>query len=133
MTLQYGVAVRNAQATCLQTTPATSSPCNLKIWAATTTPANCGAPDTGASNVTLATIPLPATFLTASAGVTTLAGSWTVAASTSGTALYFRIYDNGGTCHIQGSCVTDLVLNNTSITAGQTVTVNTFGVTVSNA
>ena len=36
-------------------------------------------------------------------------------------------------CHVQGNVTTDLVLNNTSITNGQTVTVTQFTVTAGNA
>jgi hypothetical protein len=43
------------------------------------------------------------------------------------------MYDQAGTCHVQGSTVTDLVLNNQSITSGQTVTVTSFSVTAGNA
>jgi hypothetical protein len=93
-------------------------------------PANCAA---GEPSGTLATIVLPASFLTSAAGVTTIAGSWTVAASGTGTAVCWRMYDQAGTCHVQGSTVTDLVLNNQSITAGQTVTVTSFTVTAGNA
>jgi hypothetical protein len=35
-------------------------------------------------------------------------------------------------CHLQGSTVTDLVLNNQSITINQTVTVTSFIVTAGN-
>jgi hypothetical protein len=76
---------------------------------------------------------LPASFLTSSGGVTTIAGTWSVAASGTGTAVCWRMYDQAGTCHVQGSTVTDLVLNNQSITSGQTVTVTSFSVTAGNA
>ena len=95
-------------------------------------PANCAATEPSG---TLATIPLPASFLTSSGGVTAIApaGGWSVAASGTGTAVCWRMYDQAGTCHVQGSTVTDLVLNNQSITAGQTVTVTSFIVTAGNA
>ena len=81
----------------------------------------------------LATITLPATFLTFSGGVSTIAGSWSTAASATGTAQSFRMYDGSSVCHVQGNTTTDLVLNNTSITSGQTVTVTSFSVTAGNA
>jgi hypothetical protein len=42
------------------------------------------------------------------------------------------MYDTGAVCHIQGNVTTDLVLNNTSIASGQTVTVTSFTVTAGN-
>ena len=67
-------------------------------------------------------------------GVTTIAGTWSVAASGISTAASFRIKDGAlvRQC-VQGNCTTDLVLNNTSIAAGQTVTVTSFTVTAGNA
>jgi hypothetical protein len=43
------------------------------------------------------------------------------------------MYDTGSVCHVQGNTTTDLVLNNESITSGQTVTVTQFSVTAGNA
>ena len=111
----------------IQTTVGASG--SLKIFSGAE-PANCAAADpTGL----LATITLPASFLTSSGGVTTIAGTWSVAASGSGTAQSFRMYDGSAVCHVQGNVTTDLVLNNTSITSGQTVTVTQFSVTAGNA
>jgi hypothetical protein len=127
MTFQYGITLRNNQVSQIQTTIGTSG--TLKIFSGAE-PANCAAADpTGL----LATIILPATFLTSSGGVTAIAGTWSVAATATGTAASFRMYDGGAVCHVQGNTTTDLVLNNTSITAGQTVTVTQFNVTAGNA
>jgi hypothetical protein len=127
MTYQYGVALRNNQVAQIQTTIGASG--TLKIFSGAE-PANCAAADpTGL----LATITLPATFLTSSGGVTTIAGTWSTSASGSGTAQSFRMYDGSSVCHVQGNVTTDLVLNNTSITSGQTVTVTQFSVTAGNA
>lgn len=127
MAFQYGTTLRNNQVSQIQTTIGASG--TLKIFSGAE-PANCAAADpTGL----LATIVLPATFLTSSGGVTTISGSWTVAASATGTAATFRMYDGSATCHVQGNTTTDLVLNNTSITSGQTVTVTSFTVTAGNA
>jgi hypothetical protein len=124
---QYGTTLRNNQISQIQTTVGGSG--TLKIFSGAE-PANCAAADpTGL----LATIVLPATFLTSSGGVTTISGTWSVAASASGTAASFRIYDGSSVCHVQGNTTTDLVLNNTSITSGQTVSVTTFTVTAGNA
>ena len=131
MTFRYGAVLRNDQVSQIQTRMAISGTATmqLRIYSGAE-PANCAA---GEPSGTLATIVLPASFLTSAAGVTTIAGSWTVAASGTGTAVCWRMYDQAGTCHVQGSTVTDLVLNNQSITAGQTVTVTSFTVTAGNA
>jgi len=127
LTFQYGSVLRNNQVSQIQTTIGASG--TLKIFSGAE-PANCAAADpTGL----LATIVLPASFLTSSGGVTTLAGTWSVAASATGTAQTFRMYDGSSVCHVQGNCTTDLVLNNTSITSGQTVSVTSFAVTAGNA
>ena len=127
MTFQYGATLRTNQVAQIQTTVGASG--TLKIFSGAE-PANCAAADpTGL----LATIALPAAFLTSSGGVTTIAGTWSVAASGSGTAQSFRMYDGSAVCHVQGNVTTDLVLNNTSITSGQTVTVTQFSVTAGNA
>lgn len=127
MAYQYGVTLRNNQVAQIQTSVGSSG--TLVIYTGTE-PANCAAAITGSL---LATIVLPATFLTSSGGVTTIAGTWSVAASGTGTAGYFRILDGSAVCHVQGNVTTDLVLNNTSITSGQTVTVTSFSVTAGNA
>lgn len=75
----------------------------------------------------------------ASGGTKAKSGTWSFTATGSGTSGYFRIYkNNGGTasdCMIQGLATgagSDMVPDNTSITAGQTVTVNTFTLTGGN-
>jgi hypothetical protein len=127
MAMQYSTTLRNDQTSQLQTRIGSSG--HLKIFSGAV-PANCAAADPSGP---LADITLPAVFLTSSNGVTTIAGSWTVAASATGTAQCFRMYDGSAGCHIQGNVTTDLVLNNTSIASGQTVTVTSFTVTAGNA
>lgn len=127
MAFQYGVALRTARVNQIQTLVNNAGV--LKIFSGPE-PANCAAADPSGL---LATINLPATFLTSANGVTTLAGTWSATATAPGTAATFRMYDSGGVCHVQGNCTTDLVLNNTSLTAGQTVSVTTFSVTGGNA
>lgn len=127
MAFQYGATLRNNQVSQIQTTIGGSG--TLKIFSGAE-PANCAAADpTGL----LATIVLPATFLTSAGGVTTIAGTWSVAASGTGTAASFRMYDGSVVCHVQGNTTTDLVLNNQSIAASQTVSVTSFTVTAGNA
>lgn len=126
MAFQYGVTLRNNQLSQIQTSIGTAG--LLKIFTGGE-PGSCAAGDPA---VPLATIALPATFLTYTAGTSTLAGTWSVNAAATGTAQSWRMYDAAGTCHIQGNTTTDLVLNNQSITSGQTVTVTSFAVTAGN-
>ena len=127
MAFQYGTTLRNNQVSQIQATVGSSG--LLKIFSGAE-PANPAAADPSGL---LATITLPATFLTSSGGATTIAGTWSTTASATGTAATFRIYDGSAVCHVQGNCTTDLVLNNTSIASGQTVTVTAFSVTAGNA
>lgn len=127
MTFRFGATLRNNQVSQIQTSVGASG--TLKIFSGAE-PASCAAADPAGL---LATIVLPAAFLTSTGGVTTIAGSWSVAASATGTAACFRMYDGSAVCHVQGNVTTDLVLNNTSITSGQTVQVTSFTVTAGNA
>lgn len=133
MAFQFGSALRNNQVSQIQTTIAAAGTTNMTLVIYTgSEPASCSAATTGTA---LVSIVLPASFLTSSGGATTLAGSWSASASATGTAGYFRIFDMAGTpvCHVQGNVTSDLVLNNTSIASGQTVTVNSFTVTMGNS
>lgn len=127
MAFQYSATLRTNQVGQIQSTISTGG--TLKIFSGAE-PANCASADpTGL----LVTINLPSTFLTSSGGATTIAGTWSANASAGGTAQSFRMYDTGGTCHIQGNVTSDLVLNNTNIASGQTVTVTSFTVTAGNS
>lgn len=128
MAYQYSVAVRNAKLDAVETTISTSAVLKLFTGAE---PANCAAADPAGL---LATINLPSDWLAnASGGSKAKAGTWSVAASGTGTVASWRIYDSGVTaCHIQGN-TTDMVFDNTSITAGQTVTVTGFTITAGNS
>jgi hypothetical protein len=128
MAFQYGVTLRTNQVAQIQSTIGTSG--TMKIFSGSE-PANCAAADPSGL---LATITLPSTFLTSSGGVTTISpgGGWSAAASATGTAACFRMYDGSSVCHVQGNTTTDLVLNNTSITSGQTITITSFSVTAGN-
>lgn len=127
MAFQFGATLRNNQVSQIQNTIGASG--TLKVFSGAE-PANCAAADPAGL---LATIALPASFLTSTGGVTTIAGVWSVAASAGGTAASFRMYDGSAVCHVQGNVTTDLVLNNTNITTGQTVQVTSFTVTAGNA
>jgi len=132
MTFQYSVTLRTNQVGQIQTTVGSSG--TLKIFSGSE-PANCAASDPSGL---LATITLPATFLTSSGGATTIAGTWSTTATGTGTAASFRIYDATPTCHVQGSVTAsgsggDLTLDNTSIATGQTVSITTATITAGNA
>jgi hypothetical protein len=129
MTLQYGTTLRTAQVAAINATISPSAAGSLKIFSGAQ-PANCATADPAGL---LCTITLPVTFLTSSAGATTLAGTWSATASGTGTAACFRNYDSSAVCHMQGNVTSDLVLNNTSIASGQAVSVTAFGITAGNA
>jgi hypothetical protein len=131
MTHRYSTALRNNQVAQIQTTVGSTG--TLKIFSGAE-PANCAAADPSGL---LVTITLPATFLTSTGGVTTLAGTWGANATGTGTAVCYRIYDATGTaCQVQGTAAgagSDLVLNNASIAVGQAVSVTSYAVTAGNS
>lgn len=102
-------------------------------------------PNAADGGTLLASIALPADAFTGPAtGVLTKNGTWEDAsADAAGTAAHFRIKQSGDTGgatgaadqRLEGSVTAtggggDLTLNNTSIAAGQAVTINTFTLTV---
>lgn len=134
MAIKLSVGVRNARLDSIETTISTGP--LLRIY----TGAAPAATTDAASGSLLATITLPSDWLAAaSGGAKAKAGSWTVAASGTGTAGYFRVLETSGTTtHIQGTVTAtggggDMTLDNTSIASGQTVTVATFTLTDGNA
>lgn len=134
MSLQYSVAVRNAQNDAFEATVGVSAKLQIRSGAA---PANCAA---AAAGVLLAELTLPSDWMGASAsGVKALAGSWTGTAIATGTAQHWRIVDNAGTtCHAQGTLTAtggggDLEVTSTTVTSGDTVEVDTFSITRGNA
>jgi len=128
MAFKLGVLLRNAR---LDATNANlGSSATLKIFSGAV-PANCAAADPSGL---LATITLPATpFAAASGGVLTKSGTWSTTGSAAGTAASFRIYDSSSNCAMQGNVTTDLILDNTSISIGQAITVTAFNDTAGNA
>ena len=132
MALQFSTTVRNARLDQIETTISTAPLLYIRTGSA---PADCATADSGSL---LATITLPSDWLAAAAsGSKAKSGTWSVAASGTGTAAHFRIKDSGATtCHIQGTVGTsgtDMIIDNTSINSGQTVTVSTFTLTDANA
>lgn len=133
MAFQYSVTLRNGKLNTIDTTVGSSG--TLKLFSGAE-PANCAAADPSGL---LATITLPASpWAAASSGAIALAGTWSVAASGTGTAASFRIYDGSSNCHVQGNVTAtggggDMTLDNTSLNSGQTVTVTSFTITSGNA
>ena len=134
MAVQLGTTVRNARLDAIETTVGTAAKLYIRTGAA---PADCATADSGSL---LATIDCPSDWLAAaSGGAKAKSGTWSVAASGTGTAAHFRIKDSGGTtCHMQGTITAtggggDMTVDNTSIASGQTVTVTTFTLTDGNA
>lgn len=126
MAFQFSTAARNASLDAIETTIGTAPTLEIRSGAA---PANCAAADTG---TVLATIALPSDWAAAAAsGSKTILGTWQdTSADAAGTAGHFRI-KQGATCHMQGSITAtggggDMTVDNTSIAAGQQVTVSAF-------
>lgn len=132
MAVQYSVAVRNAMLDAIESTTGASAKLYMYTGAV---PANCAAADPAGL---LLTMNLPADWMAAAAaGVKSLAGSWTVAASGAGTAISYRIKDTAGTtCHEQGTvgtAGTDIVLDNNVMAISQNVTITAKTITAGNA
>lgn len=135
MALQFSTTVRNAWLDQIESTIGTSPILRIRTGAA---PANCGTADAG---TVLVEMTLPSDWLAAAAsGSKALSGTWQDAsANATGTAAHFRIYDStGATCHIQGTVTAtsgggDIELQNTSINAGQQVTITSFTLSANGA
>lgn len=133
MALQFSVAARNGRLDAIETEAGTSAILKIRTGSA---PADCATADSG---TVLATLNLPSDWMAAaSSGSKAKSGTWQdTSADNTGTAGHFRIYKSDGTtCVIQGTCgigTGDLQLDNTSIAAGQSVTVTAFTLTDGNA
>jgi hypothetical protein len=134
MALQYSVGVRNARLDQFETTAGTAAKLSIRTG---TPPADCATADSG---TLLIQITLPSDWMAAASGGTKAkAGTWSGTASGNGTAGFFRIYDNAGTtCHAQGTVTAtggggDMTVDNTSVSSGQTITINSFTLTHANA
>jgi hypothetical protein len=133
MAVQLSVAARNARLDAIETEGGTSAILKIRTGAQ---PADCAAADSG---TVLATLNLPSDYLAAaSGGSKAKSGTWQDAsADATGTAAHFRLYKSDGvTCFLQGSVGQgsgDLSLDNTSIVAGQTITITGFTLTDGNA
>jgi len=137
--MQYSTTLRNNQLDQIQTTGGATA--HLIMYSGAM-PANCAAAATG---TVIATMALPSTFMAAAgtptAGQVTKSGTWTDASADAlGTLGYFRIYTSAGAtvCVVQGTITLaggggDMIVDNTSVTAGQSITVSTFTVGAGNA
>ena len=135
MALQYSVTVRNAQLNAFESAIGTAAVLKIRSGSA---PASCAAADSG---TVLATITLPSDWMAdAVDGSKAKSGTWSdTSADATGTAAHWRLYaSDGTTCHMQGTVTAtngggDMTLDNTSIAAGQTVTVTNFTISAGNA
>lgn len=132
MAVQYSVAVRNARQNAVETTVGTAPILQLRSGAQ---PASCAAADSG---TLLCTLTLPSDWLNAaSAGATTLLGTWSGTVGTAGTVGHFRLKDSSGTtCHMQGSVglgTGDLSMDNNVVAVSQALSINTWTTTDGNA
>lgn len=134
MALQYGTALRDAQANAIETTVGTAAKLQLRTGAP---PADCAAADSG---TLLAELTLPSDWLTASsAGQVTRNGTWTGTAAAAGTVGHFRLKNNAGSVtHMQGTVTAtggggDMTMDNTVLAVSQQVDVPTFAITRANA
>ena len=135
MAIKLSVAVRNARLDALETAIGTAAVLKIRSGAA---PTNITDADSG---TVLATLTLPSDWMAAAAsGSKAKSGTWQdTVADAAGTAQHFRIYASDGTTqHLQGTVTAtagggDLELDNTSIAAGQQVTITGFTLTDGNA
>lgn len=133
MAFQFSTAVRNAWLNAIETEIGARPTLTIRSGSA---PANCAAERTG---TVLATLVLPLDWMQAASGGTKiLNGTWEdLVADAAGTAGHFSL-DQGATCHNQGSITAtggggDMTIDNTSIAAGQAVSVTGFTLTAGGA
>jgi len=133
MAFQFSTAARNAAIDAVETAIGTGPTLEIRSGSA---PATCATADSG---TVLATLAPPSDWLAAaSGGSKAISGTWQdLSADATGTAGHFRV-KQGATCHIQGSVTAtggggDMTLDNTSIAAGQQVTVTAFTLTAGGA
>ncbi len=137
MALQYSVTVRNARAQATET--AIGAAPLLRLYTGTV-PSDCATAPTG---VLQAEGALPSDWMAnPSAGAAAKSGSWAATGKTGVTTAnvtFARIYDSTGTtCHEQftvgvAGSGADLIVDNTSVAAGQIVNINAFTETEANA
>lgn len=130
--IQFSLTVRNARLQAVINTIGPSPVLRIRTGAKPTT---CALPDFG---TILAEMTLPVAWATVAAGVLTKAGTWQdVYANNTGIGAHFRIYDAGGTCHIQGTYnltgqTGDMTGSTVAFNAGQYVAVTSLTITEQN-
>jgi hypothetical protein len=134
MALQFSTALRDALIGQIETTVGTAPRLQIRTGAPPATPADADA------GTLLVEITLPTDWLSAeSSGQVSKLGTWQGTATASGTAGHFRLKNSAGTTtHMQGTVTAtggggDMTLDNTNISSGQTVTINTFTLTQGNS
>lgn len=129
MAFQFSTTSRNAALDAIETAVGTAAVLKIRSGAP---PATVATADSG---TVLASLTLPSDWLAAaSSGSKAKSGTWEdTSADAAGTAAHFRVYaSDGTTAHIQGTVTStavgtgDMLLDNTSIAAGQTVTITAF-------
>jgi len=127
MAIQFSTAVANAMLDQIETTISTSPVLEIRTGSA---PADCSQADSG---TLLASLTLPSDWMAAaSGGSKAKSGTWQdTSADNSGTAAHYRLKASGGTVHSQGTVTAtggggDLTLDNTNISAGQSVTITSW-------
>lgn len=134
-TFQLSVAAQNALLDAIETAAGTAAKVEIRTGSL---PANCAASTTG---TLLASMTLASDWMNAAASNSkTKLGTWQdTSADASGTAGYFRVFDNAGTtCHMQGDITATagggaMEIDDTTIDAGQQVTINTYTLAAGNS
>ncbi len=134
MALKLSMAVKNARLDSIESTIGAAPVLKIRSGAA---PAAITDADSGD---VLASLTLPSDWLAAASnGTKAISGTWQdTSADAAGTAGHFRIYASDGTTqHIQGTVTAtgaggDMTLDNTSIAAGQSITITSFTITDGN-
>lgn len=133
MALQFSVEVKNGILNGIES--GIGPDAILKIFSGSK-PATLADPDSGD---VLSSLQLPTSWMAdASGGSVSKSGTWQdVAADGTGTAGHFRIYDDVESARIQGTITAtggggDMTLDNTSVVAGQTITITSFTITAGN-
>lgn len=132
MARQYSVAVRNAWLAAYEATIGAAP--KLRLYDGSI-PADCA---TAADGTLIWESDCPSDWMgTPSGGFVAKLGTWQDDAVADGTVQYYRMYDSTGTiCHEQGTAGTsgtDIIVSNASVVTGQSLTVNTWGMTAPGA
>lgn len=134
MTIQLSTSVRNAMLDAIESTIGTSAVVKLKTGAQ---PATCATADSG---TVVATISLASDWMAAASSGSKAFSSTPLtdsSADNAGTLGHYRVYaSDGTTCHMQGSITAtggggDMTVDNTSVTAGQSVSITSWSINMS--